>query len=115
MAVRFRSLAPLSRALEASENIERPKGVEMQRGWYVCIVSCRDGLYYTGITNNVERRVKKHNSGKGAVFTSGRRPVKVVYTERHPDKSSARKREIQIKDWRREKKERLITSRLCSK
>jgi putative endonuclease len=86
----------------------------MQDYWYVYIVCCRDDTYYTGITNNVAKRIEKHNSGKGAVYTSGRRPVKLIYQEKHADKSSARKREIQIKDWRREKKE-WISSRLRSK
>jgi len=81
---------------------------------YVYIVRCRDGLYYTGISNDVDERVRKHNAGKCAVLTSGRRPVTVVYVENHPDKSSARKREVQIKNWRREKKQLLI-SRLRSK
>jgi putative endonuclease len=82
----------------------------MQENWYVYIVQCRGSLYYTGITNDIERRIKAHNLGKGARFTSGRRPVKLVYHERHPNKSSARKREIQIKDWRRAKKEWLAVS-----
>jgi putative endonuclease len=99
---------------KTSENIERPKGVEMQKKWFVYIACCRDGLYYTGITNDLSKRLEKHNSGKGALFTAKRRPVKIIYTEEHPDKSSARKREIQIKDWRRDKKE-WIASRLGSK
>jgi putative endonuclease len=82
----------------------------MQESWFVYIAQCNDGFYYTGITNNVDKRIKTHNSGRGAVFTSGRRPVKLLYKEEHPDKSSARKREIQIKDWRREKKQKLISS-----
>ena len=87
----------------------------MKNEWFVYVVRCCDGLYYTGITNDVDKRIKTHNSGKGAVFTSGRRPVRLVYKESHPDKSAARKREIQIKDWRREEKELLISSRLRSK
>jgi putative endonuclease len=84
----------------------------MPKDWCVYIARCSDGLYYTGITNDLTKRLKAHNSGKGAVFTAGRRPIQLVYSEEHHDKSSARKREIQIKDWRREKKEVLIASRL---
>jgi len=80
----------------------------MPGDWYVYIARCRDGLYYTGITNDLAKRLRDHNAGKGAIFTAGRRPIQLVYSEKHLDKSSARKREIQIKDWRREKKERLI-------
>ena len=87
----------------------------MQDYWFVYIARCRDGLYYTGITNDVAKRIKDHNSGKGAVFTAKRRPVEVVYIEKHPDKSSARKREIQIKDWRREKKEWIASRQARSK
>ncbi len=67
--------------------------------WCLYLLRCADNSIYTGISINVEARVKKHNLGKGASFTSGRRPVSLIYQEEHPDQSSARRREEQIKNW----------------
>jgi putative endonuclease len=80
----------------------------MEEEWYFYIVKCRDGSYYSGITNNIEHRVKEHNTGKGAKYTYSRRPVKLVYCEKCDNASQARKREVQIKNWSRVKKEQLI-------
>jgi len=76
--------------------------------WYVYILECADGSYYTGITNNLEQRLSDHNTGKGAKYTRYKRPVKLVYKEVYHDKSTANKREIQIKDLSRGKKKELI-------
>lgn len=66
--------------------------------YYVYIVSCADGTLYTGIAKEVERRVDEHNSpDKGAKYTRTRQPVRLVYSEKHPDRSSASKREYAIK------------------
>lgn len=65
--------------------------------WYVYFVLCNDGTLYCGATNNVEKRVNTHNSGKGAKYTSTRRPVKLVYVEEFPCKIDALKREWFIK------------------
>ena len=73
--------------------------------WFVYLVRCRDGSIYTGITDDVDARLKKHNQGKGAKYTAQRRPVALPYSETHPDQNSARKREIQLKGWTRQKKE----------
>jgi putative endonuclease len=78
--------------------------------WRVYILKCGDGSLYTGITNNLERRFKQHQQGEGGHYTSAREVVKVVYTEQHPDRSAALKREAEIKSWRREKKLDLIKS-----
>jgi len=76
--------------------------------WYVYIVRCRDGTLYTGITTNLVRRIKDHNREKGSKHTAFRRPVKLVYSEPHPNRSAALKREVQIKGWPRRKKDILI-------
>ncbi len=76
--------------------------------WYLYLVRCQDKSLYTGISNQVEERIKKHNQGKGAAYTAQRRPVVLIYQEEHPDQNSARKREAQIKKWSRQKKEMLI-------
>ena len=84
--------------------------------WYLYLLRCADGSIYTGISNDVEVRVREHNQGKGAKYTAQRRPVFLIYQEQHPDQSSARRREEQIKPWRREKKENLVLGfpRQCS-
>ena len=78
--------------------------------WYVYMLRCGDGTLYTGITDNVERRLAAHRAGKGAKYTRGRGPLELVYQERVPDKSAALRREAAIKRLRRGEKERLIES-----
>ncbi len=76
--------------------------------WHVYIISCSDNSLYTGITTDMSRRIKEHNSGKGGHYTMARRPVKLVYQEKHPNRSHALKRESEIKSWTRNKKLVLI-------
>ena len=75
---------------------------------FVYILKCSDKSYYTGAAINLEERLEKHNSGKGAKYTAGRRPVKLVYSEELPDLSSAYRREAAIKKFNRKEKEDLI-------
>ena len=75
---------------------------------YVYMVQCGDGSYYTGWTDDVEKRVQVHQSGKGAIYTRGRGPIALVWYEQVEDKSTALKREIEIKKWPKAKKEKLI-------
>jgi len=72
------------------------------------IVECADGTYYTGWTTDPKRRLKTHNKGLGAKYTSMRLPVKLVYVEEQPDRKTAMKREIAIKKMRRDGKKKLI-------
>lgn len=78
--------------------------------WYVYIVRCADGSYYTGVAVDVERRVGEHNAGcgTGARYTRGRRPVRLIFQEGHPSRSSACRREYEIKRLSRREKESLI-------
>ena len=76
----------------------------------VYIVECSNGSFYVGATNNVNERIRKHNSGKGACYTKLRSPVKLVYQEIHQSKSEALKREQQIKCWSKSKKLALAQS-----
>ncbi|NCO44020.1 GIY-YIG nuclease family protein [Candidatus Berkelbacteria bacterium] len=80
------------------------------KSWFVYIIICCDKTYYTGITTDLSRRITVHNSGKGARYTAQRRPVTLVWYEMLHNQSDTRKREIIIKDWRREKKEILINN-----
>jgi putative endonuclease len=80
--------------------------------WYLYIIRCRDGTYYTGITNNLDQRIHDHNHGKGCRYTKYRWPVRLMYSEPHADKVSAINREAQIQGWSRRKKEMLISSQV---
>ncbi len=72
--------------------------------WTVYILRCRDGSLYTGITNDFARRLAAHNAGLGAKYTRGRTPAQPVYREHCGDKSTALRRELEIKRLTREKK-----------
>jgi len=76
--------------------------------WFVYILRCADGTLYTGISPDVKAREKTHNLGKASKYTRVRLPVKVVYIEECKDRSSASKREAQIKKLSREKKEAMV-------
>jgi putative endonuclease len=78
---------------------------------YTYILRCSDDTFYTGWTNDIEKRVKAHNDGKGAKYTKPRRPVELVYVEEFDDKIDAMKREAAIKKLRREEKIKLIRSK----
>lgn len=81
----------------------------MMDGYFVYIVQCADGTYYTGWTTNLARRMAAHNGGAyGAKYTKSRRPVTLVYAERAETKKEAMKREYAIKKLSRRKKESLI-------
>ena len=75
---------------------------------YCYILECSDGTFYTGWTNDPERRVAQHNKGKGARYTKTRRPVRLVYLEEQTDKIAALKRERAIKALPRKKKMELF-------
>ena len=71
---------------------------------YTYILECNDGTLYTGWTNNLEKRIKAHNDGKGAKYTRARLPVKLVYFEEFESSVDAQKREYQIKRLKRSEK-----------
>lgn len=75
---------------------------------YTYILRCADGTYYCGWTNNLDRRLKAHNEGKGAKYTRSRRPVALVYYEAFSTKEEAMRREYEIKQLPRKKKEELF-------
>lgn len=76
--------------------------------WYVYMLRCRDGSLYTGYTDDPQRRLAVHNSGKGAKYTKSRLPVELVYTETLESKSDALRRECAIKQMQKPQKEALI-------
>lgn len=76
--------------------------------FFVYILQCSDGTYYVGCTNNLEKRFKQHNESKwGAHYTKIRRPVSLKYSEQFSTLLEARRKEREIKGWRRDKKESL--------
>ena len=75
---------------------------------YTYILKCKDGTLYTGWTNNLEKRLKDHNEGKGAKYTKGRGPVVLVYHETFATKEGAMQREYVIKHMTKSEKEKLI-------
>ncbi len=77
--------------------------------YFTYIVRCSDGKYYTGITSNLESRINQHNTSEiKTAYTYSRRPVVLVFYEEYDNPNDAIKREKQIKDWNRNKKEALI-------
>lgn len=78
--------------------------------WYVYLARCADNSLYCGITNNLEKREKTHNTGKGSKYTRSRLPVKFVWWESHNSKGRALSREIEIKRMKKNQKEFLLSS-----
>ncbi len=78
--------------------------------YYVYILECKDKTYYTGITNNLEKRLRQHNGEivGGAFYTKNKRPVKLIYKEEYKTHLEAARREVEIKKFPRLKKEKLI-------
>ena len=75
---------------------------------YCYLLVCSDNTLYCGYTNNLDKRIAAHNSGKGAKYTKTRLPVKLVYSETFDNKSDAMKREWQIKQYTRKQKLNLL-------
>lgn len=65
--------------------------------WYCYLLECADGTLYTGITNDLDKRVAAHNAGSASKYTRTRLPVKLAYTESQPDRAAASRREMAIK------------------
>lgn len=78
--------------------------------YFVYLLECEDGSIYTGITTDVARRFVEHQNGIGSNFTRAKKAKRLLYDEEHPDRSSALKREAEIKKWSREKKITLVAS-----
>jgi len=79
--------------------------------WYVYIVTCKDKTLYTGITNNLNERIDAHNAGEGAKYTRGRRPVRLLHKEMFRSRGKALKREYEIKQLTKSRKEELISKK----
>ena len=78
--------------------------------YFVYLLECADGSLYTGITTDVSRRLSEHKAGKGGHYTSAKKVAKLLYTEESKDRSSALKREAEIKKFSRKHKLALCAS-----
>jgi len=78
--------------------------------WTVYILECADKTFYTGITNDLERRIARHGTGQGARYTRGRGPFRLVYKEIHKTKSRALRREAEIKSLKKGQKLKLVAA-----
>ena len=81
--------------------------------WYVYLARCADNSLYCGITNNLDKREKTHNSGKGSKYTRARLPIRFVWFEEHKSKGSALSKEIKIKKMKKNEKEELVRKNNC--
>ena len=79
--------------------------------WTVYILRCADGTLYTGITNDLERRLAEHGAGQGAKYTKGRAPLQLVYQETCSGRGPASKRENEIKSLDRKAKLSLVSAK----
>jgi len=76
--------------------------------WFVYILKCKDKSLYTGITNNIQKRLIDHKAGKGSKYVRSRKAVRIVHSEKYSTKSKALKREAEIKRLTRQQKLKLI-------
>ena len=76
--------------------------------YFVYLIKCKDNTLYAGITTDVKRRFKEHSLGKGGAYTRARKVIRIIYTEKHKDRSSALKRESEIKKLTHKQKLNLV-------
>ena len=82
----------------------------MEKGrFFVYVLECADGSFYTGCTSDLERRVAEHNEGKGCRYTRARKPVRLVHSEEHDSRMAAMRREREVKKLSRRQKEEMIS------
>lgn len=77
--------------------------------WFCYLLECADGTLYAGITNDIDKRLAAHNGGTASKYTRARLPVRLVYSEPHPDRASASRREASLKKLDRASKLEIIT------
>lgn len=99
---------PLSKNLRKHPSKQPRKSTRPASRWLVYLLRCLDGSLYTGITNDLPKRLKAHAAGKASRYTRSRLPVTLAYTEPQPSRSTALKREAAIKKLTRPQKDRLL-------
>lgn len=78
--------------------------------YFVYILQCSDKSYYTGYTRDIKQRLDMHQKGRGSAYVFAKKPFKLIYQEKYKTQQKAMQREIEIKKWKRSKKEALILS-----
>jgi len=96
----------LSRKINGTQMLR--KKIKRRGQWFVYIVMCRNGTYYTGYTNDLGKRITVHNSNKGAKYLRGKGPVTLVYKKEYVNLRCALKKENEIKNLTRKQKEKLV-------
>ena len=96
------------RMLRLMQEKEKNKPRRKRDKWFLYVLECNDGSFYTGITNNMDRRLQAHQEGKASKFTRTRRPVKLLYQESCAGRTAALVRECAVKSLPRKKKEMLV-------
>ena len=100
------------RGMQKKEKIRRRK--KRAEEWFLYILKCADGTFYTGVTKDMKRRLKMHNAGKASRYTRTRRPVECLYQEFCGSRAQALVRECEVKSFPRKKKEELIAGVILS-
>jgi len=93
-------------------SLDADNSSDQRQAWFVYIVRCNDDTLYTGMTNDIVRRIDQHNAGTASRYTRVRRPVELVYQQQVESRSAALKREYAIKQLTRRQKEQLISDQL---
>ncbi|MBU1078773.1 MAG: GIY-YIG nuclease family protein [Spirochaetes bacterium] len=88
--------------------MKKRRGLQRKAHYFTYILECGDGTYYTGHTSDLEKRIEKHNSGKGAKYTRARKPVKLAWFKKYKYYKCAFNKEIELKKLTREQKEHLV-------
>ena len=103
-------MKPKYRRMLAGMQAKVEAGTEYDQGepWFLYILECRDGSFYTGVTKDIERRLTQHNAGTASRYTRSRRPVVLRYQESHVGRSQALSRECAVKALSRPQKEALV-------
>lgn len=96
------------KALQKKDKDAKPK-VQEDDDWFLYILQCQDGSFYTGITKDLKRRLKMHQTGKASRYTRTRRPVTMLYHEKCGGRTQALVRECAVKELPRKKKEELVS------
>jgi putative endonuclease len=92
----------------------KKKHAAKKEPWFLYILKCNDGSFYTGITKDIERRFKVHNQGKAAKYTRARLPVELLYREKCKNRTAALVRECAVKALPRKKKEEIVKFKVSS-
>lgn len=102
---------PLDGCVSSVPGMRNVHAKNVNQGWSLYVLECSDGTFYTGITNDLSRRLAQHNSGRASRYTRGRMPVKLVHAEPCKDRSQALKRECALKRLSRSEKIARISAR----